>query len=529
MSDRRFGVDRSRDASSHRWVLHCLAIVLAAVLLRGLTLSLSVIDWDEAVYSLVAREILKGHWPYQTAFDHKPIGIYLHFAAAMAVGGDTPVATRALGLVVVILAALTLRWTLVRFLNATPLTSLAICLGYVIASGGLGGAATNSEHFINFYELLSVAFALHALRHDLRAMFLSGMCIGVACQINYLSFVLFSGLIVGLVFCVFISNKGARYTRIGIGNMVTIILSGAVFSFVLLLLPIVLFSNIAQYFKMQYEFLSAYVPPGSFADYLKRMSATAPLFFPVLAMIIFLLVSNFRNIGTQARASGRGSLGQPCDYRALVALFSCLGFGAIAAICASTYFFPHYFLLLLPPLCLLLAVGLGYAGSAKQIVPLALTVFLASTVVIGVRGFTAAARGGITAFELISGGETTLDVPRLVASRVSALLAPGQTVYVVCADPVIYQLLGVTAPTRFPFYPHQLYANFAKSFGFDVGSSIDKVLQNQHVSVVIKGNTPDCGPIFEHLAEAGYDFNKALLANGFRFSQKISGHLIYLR
>ena len=42
---------------------HVLFLFLSVCLLRGVTLYLSVIDWDETAYTLVGREILHGNWP----------------------------------------------------------------------------------------------------------------------------------------------------------------------------------------------------------------------------------------------------------------------------------------------------------------------------------------------------------------------------------------------------------------------------------------------------------------------------------
>src|SRR2546430_388559 len=36
-------------------------------------------DYDEAVYTIVARGIVSGHWPYRDLFDHKPPLIYVWY------------------------------------------------------------------------------------------------------------------------------------------------------------------------------------------------------------------------------------------------------------------------------------------------------------------------------------------------------------------------------------------------------------------------------------------------------------------
>ena len=39
------------------------------------------LDYDEAVYSIVARGMVKGHWPYRDLFDHKPPLVYVWYTA----------------------------------------------------------------------------------------------------------------------------------------------------------------------------------------------------------------------------------------------------------------------------------------------------------------------------------------------------------------------------------------------------------------------------------------------------------------
>src|SRR4029079_5973964 len=98
------GIRPQRD----RWAVirDAAAIAIICLLLRGPTFGLSEMSWDETAFVLVAREILNGHWPFTTLFDHKPIGLYFHFAAALALFGDDPIAARMLGWIVVTATAL---------------------------------------------------------------------------------------------------------------------------------------------------------------------------------------------------------------------------------------------------------------------------------------------------------------------------------------------------------------------------------------------------------------------------------------
>ena len=87
---------------SRRSSLIPVTLIIGAVLLTRLpTLFLSVVDWDETAYALVARDWLHGMWPGVGSFDHKPVALDAVFALAIAAGGDTPVATRMISLLFV--------------------------------------------------------------------------------------------------------------------------------------------------------------------------------------------------------------------------------------------------------------------------------------------------------------------------------------------------------------------------------------------------------------------------------------------
>jgi hypothetical protein len=87
---------------SRRSFLIPVTLIIGAVLLTRLpTLFLSVVDWDETAYALVARDWLHGMWPGVGSFDHKPVALDAVFALVIAAGGDTPVATRMISLLFV--------------------------------------------------------------------------------------------------------------------------------------------------------------------------------------------------------------------------------------------------------------------------------------------------------------------------------------------------------------------------------------------------------------------------------------------
>lgn len=81
------------DPLLRRVVLALCVIVIAASMALVLTFGHG---RDQSIYALVAREVLAGGMPYRDAFDFKPPGIFVVYAAARAVFGADPIAIRLL-------------------------------------------------------------------------------------------------------------------------------------------------------------------------------------------------------------------------------------------------------------------------------------------------------------------------------------------------------------------------------------------------------------------------------------------------
>jgi hypothetical protein len=81
-----------RRARSAFW-LALLAVALVAIALRARVADLP-FERDEGEYAYVAWRWLAGDVPYRDAFDQKPPGIFAFYAAAFAVGGESPAAVR---------------------------------------------------------------------------------------------------------------------------------------------------------------------------------------------------------------------------------------------------------------------------------------------------------------------------------------------------------------------------------------------------------------------------------------------------
>jgi hypothetical protein len=143
---------------------------------------------------------------------------------------------------------------------------------------------------------------------------------------------------------------------------------------------------------------------------------------------------------------------------------------AVLAAAAPGYFFNHYFLILMPPLALLSAVG---AFAAARFLAPARVGLVAGALVVSVAA-------GPVLFDLrqrlVPGFDLGLpDTPARVAGAIQAEMRPGDVVFVANSQPVIYFLTGSPLPTRFPF-PAHLTGAFGDLAGVNMDAEVARVL-----------------------------------------------------
>lgn len=134
----------SRRVSS---VLAWVAIVAVFVALRVPYVS-SPLERDEGEYAYIAQRALRGEVPYRDAFDQKPPGIFLIYAAEFLIGGQS-VASIHVGMYLATLVAMLLLYRLVSRRFGTG-AGLAATLALAVASidPSLLGQAANTEIFM---------------------------------------------------------------------------------------------------------------------------------------------------------------------------------------------------------------------------------------------------------------------------------------------------------------------------------------------------------------------------------------------
>ncbi len=435
----------------------------------------SLLDWDEGIYLLVADDVLRGVLPYAGSWDHKPPGLYYLYALGDLLPGGGVIGVRLLAVACVAVTA----WQLSR-LHAVlwpglPLRTASGVL-YVLLSVANGGLAANSEVLFAPFVVTGIRLAL-AERTGPRWRFGgAGLCLGLAFAIKPVSAAELLGL----------AALAAPRAGAGAGAARGALLHGGgalAVGFALAVALVCAPHRIAGEGRLLWESAVVYnlAHAGSASD-LGSGLGRAALAMSVLSGLVGALVA-------APVLLARGWPGWSRDERRAV-----LGVGvwlasALAAALVQRRLFPHHFLPLLAPLCLLLGGGLGALRRDLPAMPgaRALPALLIGLIFLAGPFTELEWRAQRLVREAIGYDRVPLDLERAAAEH---LLRQGEagSLYVYNWSPVLYHLAGARPPTRFAFPPHLIAptSRIAAVFGVDPLGEIRRVLRERPAWIVVR-------------------------------------------
>jgi 4-amino-4-deoxy-L-arabinose transferase-like glycosyltransferase len=410
-----------------------LAIVVFVFLVRLPGMLPSVVDWDESVYVLMARELLHGHLPYTSMFDDKPVGAPAIFALVMTIFGQSVLSVRLLGCLAVIATALLLRATVLRAGLPRP-AGLAAALLYGAFTTVLGGLATNTELLFAPCTAAAVYIAVtnaNAIRFRQHVQIIAtcGLLFGLALWVKYVAALPAVALFVSLIGCWLWYRRLKPLPAVALA-----VVFGAACALPTALTALVYWSrgDLPLWWYSNFGFMSAYLrirdPIGSAAHI--ALDFLVQIWLPVV-------------LGGWAAVS---YLREPTSReRPFVLAMVAWLLAESAAVIAPWKFYNHYFLILLPPLCIL--SGLALARIAKRTIRARFLPLAAPVLALVVALVPLATWVSLNSFNLRKS-----DVPRQVAAIIRR--DPKPSAWVVNSEPIIYFLARIPLPTRFPFPPH---------------------------------------------------------------------------
>ncbi len=407
-----------------------LLCLIGALLLRADSLLLTSVDWDESIYMLAADSLAAGAAPYEAVWDHKPPGVYWIYWLAKALPGPDLLNVRLLACAAVAASAL-LAQRIARHVTGVDGCRTWLPAGLVLVTFRLfGGLSANSEVFL---APLAAASVLCLLR---QRMLLAGAFAAAACWIKP-NVAIDVGAALLAIFAV--RRCWSDLARFALGGL----LAGA--------LPLLAAGNLATLWD---AVVAANLRHGG-----DRQTLGSAFWWLLRSADDARLLAALAAAGVTLACRG-GPLFVPCGWFA----------GALLSAFAAGQPYDHYLVEAVVPLCVL-------AGSVAALVlrqlpqpmqlPAGAVLLLAATP-------TSAARAPL---EFLRALRTTepVDAPAAVADAIQRHGAPG-SVYVVDTEPIVYHLLGLSAPTRFPFPPLLLGEHFGKVAAIDQRAEIARIL-----------------------------------------------------
>jgi hypothetical protein len=442
-----------------------LSMLAASLVLRSLSFVPAVIDTDEGLYILQAREWLAGTWPLIGVWDMHPIGAPALVSLALMLPLPVIFAVRLLGAVAVA-ASGTALFALGRTLGLPAVPAYAAGLLSVALTTKFGGLATNTE--VLFAPFIVTALAV-AAREAVRTLdegspprgtrvVLAGLVVGVALVIKPVAF--FEGCFAFLV----IVGPALAERQITLLRLLRLALLYAASCAAATAL-------IALAYAVQGAF-------GIFLDvwfiapfrYLGAAIAFRDGAWMLVSVVLFLL---WPIMLSAAAALPGGGVGRTAWF----------GLGWLVAttlaIAAPGQFFNHYFLIWLPPLSLLAAAGAW--ALAQRVLPARPGLLLAA-----VLGFIAADYwvGDAARRIEVGPGFRRADPVRLVAQSLRDTVPEGSVVFIANYHPVVYVLADMEVPTRFAF-PQHLAGWYSGVTGIDADAELARVLAARPAAVVV--------------------------------------------
>jgi 4-amino-4-deoxy-L-arabinose transferase-like glycosyltransferase len=414
-----------------------LLFLAAAFLSRLPVLSRSVLDWDESLYFLMAQQWRLGHLPYTTIWDNKPLGIYAIFAAFQAVFGGHIAAIRLATVVFVSVLAFTV-FALTQRLTAQRGAAWIAGGALLLCSLSNDGLSANTELFMASFTALAMLAAFSGT-----PALLAGLLLGLAFMIKYVA--LFEAP--ALFFLLLTRPRPVRALAAA--------LTGAALPLAATVLLYALAGDLPLWWDCSVlanlRRVNATITTGAL-DYALQTELWrwGPLYLSGLALIAWALIRRRRD--------------------ALWLTLWLLG-GALGVASAKS-FYDHYFLQLLPVLCVILGVW-----SSRLTAPYWRTAF-------ALAALSLPAWAAHLALRDASGP----DIPARIATDLQT--QPTAGIYVFNSQPILYALANRPLPTRYVL-PSELTGTFLPRIaGVNALAEVARILAAQPVFIICRSPAP---------------------------------------
>jgi 4-amino-4-deoxy-L-arabinose transferase-like glycosyltransferase len=481
-----------------RRIVLFVALFAWVLLLRAPTFLRSVVDWDESIYVLVASQWLHGHLPYTTVFDHKPVGIYAIFGIAFALFGESMFAIRLMTTAFVYLTAVAV-FLLGRRLFASTVSGVLAAVCYPVFTLGLQGLSSNTELFFICFNVFGLHFLLKATSDSTRGRWLyglaAGLSFGAALQTKYVVALEIAYFAVYVLVTRYRSAREAPFALllfvVGVALPTALVVS-------------YFWANDAlhQFAYANFEANRRYLSASDMTDVWRGFSHSLQDWFKW--NWVTMLGAAF--VGHRSRS-------RPARRTAEWFLAGWLLVGFVES-WTTLKFFKHYYLVTLPPLCLLFAGILArdyLAIGSRRVFVSVLAIVLGFPIARTVEKYYLP---WITAYA--THGDANVNIAEFVRNRID----PDDCIYVVNGHPIIYFLANARLPTKYVLPPLILSENLSHVAGVDYPAEVDRIFSKEPRYILVRDQREESARLTEITAR---------LAQRYVLDAKIEDTTIYLR
>jgi len=328
-------------------------LLLAALLFAWVRVPLVSVplERDEGEYAYIAQRALKGDVPYRDAFDQKPPGVFLAYAAAFLLFEESIEGIHLFMYSWTVLTALALFGCVRRLAGSLSGAFAVLVFGLVSADPRLTANAANTEIFMLLPLVLSLYCAHRALEAERRFgwWLLAGVTAGAACWFKQVA-------ITNAVFLATIALLGPAPAASGRAGKRLCGVGGLLLGALLVSVPVV----------ATFAAAGAWEPFADAVFFHNLEYSQSNPWSAAVGLVQMRLAEQTPSLGVCWALAAAGLLvPRAMDGRTRAIMGGWL-VAALAGIATGFFFRPHYFIQMLPALAALCGITLGSAVDAAQ-------------------------------------------------------------------------------------------------------------------------------------------------------------------
>jgi hypothetical protein len=346
-------VASARRPSPPEWLMLLVpAVVLVVMRLHAFAAPL---ETDECNYAYIGSRLLAGDALYVDVWDHQPPGVFVLFAAVITVFGDSETAFRWLATGFALVPMMLVWGCCRRALGRWPGWFAALLFAIAASDPGTAGEGCNREVYMNALAVAAVALLLRPaptasgdrpLSRALWGVFLAGLLLGIASTFKTVAAAQWLLLALALAWIRWgVEGRSLRHVTAAIGAFALgpALLWGLLFAYYTATDRLSIFWDAVFAYNVGYSGIESGLL-GRFGEFFVRwrvFRTALPLWLAGAAGLVALLALRHRD-------------------RRWTAITLALTVGSYLAVCLPGRFWPHYYLLMLPPLAMLAGAPLSW-------------------------------------------------------------------------------------------------------------------------------------------------------------------------